>query len=336
MTLPKPPGWSIDHTRSLFFLGSCFAETLSSRLQACKFSVLANNHGIAFNPISISQALVHAATPGKAFDDATHVFEGHADKTIYHSWLHHTSFSRLTREAVVNNINAVNRDAQQHFTHTSVVFITLGTAFVHSLVATDGGFGAGVVANCHKQPSSLFRKSLLTVSDVVAALDAAISTAAASNPRIQVVLTVSPVRHTKEGLAENARSKAVLLLAAHELVDRHPGRVTYFPAFELFVDQLRDYRWYEADMIHPSPAAQTIVFDAFCDAFLNDRARAALKVVKAVQLDMGHRPTEHLAGSGAYRRHLARTLEKTEQAQHDFAGEIDFSSEIEWLKNRLQ
>ena len=327
----KPP-WTIEHSSPLYFLGSCFAETLSSRLQAFKFNVMANNHGIAFNPISLSQALIHAATPGKRFDGPRYVFADHRDPTVFHSWLHHSSFSRLSREAVVNHVDAVNRDAQAHFARTSVLFVTLGTAFVHYALEGD----VGVVANCHKQPASLFRKSLLTVNDVVEALDGAIKVAVASNPRLQVVLTVSPVRHTKEGLPENARSKAVLLLAAHELVDKYPSTITYFPAYELFMDQLRDYRWYDVDMIHPSAAAQAVAFDAFCDTYLSDRARAAIKVIKAIHLDVGHRPTEHLAGSDAYLRHLARTLEKTEQAQRDFAGEVDFSSEVAWLRERMQ
>ena len=317
----KKPHWSIDHTSPLFFLGSCFAETLSDTLAAKKFQIFANNHGILFNPVSLSTALRYAAT-GEKFDDDRHVFQDKLDTTIYHSWTHHSSFSSSSRAQLIEDINAKNVQAHCFMKQSEVLFLTLGTAFVHELSDST------IVANCHKQPAKLFNKRLLKLEEAVTALDDVLMD---MDPRLQVVITVSPVRHTREGVEENSRSKAVLLLTAHELVDKYPDRVRYFPTYELFIDELRDYRWYDADMLHPSKAAKKLVFDIFADTFLSDGAVSATKLIDSIHVDMQHRPL--LQKSLSYKRHLERTLAKTQQAQKEHY--VDFSKELETLQSIL-
>lgn len=319
----EKPLWSLDHNSRLFFLGSCFAETLSETLSRKKFQVFANSHGILFNPISIATAMMHATT-GAPFDyDSKYVFQDNVD--IFHSWLHHSSFSSSSYTALIESINAKNVQAHSFIKQSKVLFLTLGTAFIHELII-DGT----VVANCHKQPAKLFKKRLLTVADIVTALGSAI---AATNPLLQVVITVSPVRHTREGIVENSRSKAILLLAAHELVDKHPERVRYFPSYELFMDELRDYRWYDADMIHPSTAAQSMVFDIFAETFLSGDAISATKLIDSIHADIQHRP--FLQNSLPYRKHLERSLVKTQQAQKDLGDYVDLSEELDTLRSLL-
>ena len=333
VSFANKPSWSVNLNSNIFFLGSCFSETLSSILIRKKFKNVLVNHnmGITFNPISLADALLHAKNPDM-FDEK-HIFNDHLDSSVYHSWLHHGSFSQLNRQKLVDNICRTNQEAHRHLNNSNVLFITLGTSFVHALVSDP----TVIVNNCHKQPSSLFHKRLLKVDEIVQHFKVAIDGVMSINPTLQIVITVSPVRHTREGLVENSRSKSTLLLAAHELVDAYPSHISYFPSYEFFIDQLRDYRWYDGDdLIHPSKAAQELVFRAFADMYFSQRTHVAMKTIDAIQLDLHHRPTHSLRLSSSYRSHLERTLARIEKAQIDLADDsVDFQDEINQVHHQL-
>ena len=337
VTFTNKPTWSINHHSHLCFLGSCFSETLSNILVRKKFkNVMVNhNHGITFNPISLADALRHATTPD-IFNEK-HIFNDHLDSSVFHSWLHHGSFSQLNRQLLVETIERTNQEAHHHLTNCNVLFVTFGTSFVHAL-ASSSGDSTAIVNNCHKQPSALFHKRMLRVDEIVQHFKVAIDKVMSINPTLQIVITVSPVRHTREGLVENSRSKSILLLAAHELVDAYPTHISYFPSYEFFIDQLRDYRWYDGDdLIHPSKSAQELVFQAFANLYFSKRTHAVMKTIDAIQLDVNHRPTPSLRLSSSYQSHLERTLARIEKAQNDFSDDdIDFQNEIFQVRNQLK
>lgn len=186
------PTWSISHKSSLFFLGSCFSETLSSFLMQKKFNVLVNhNFGITFNPISLAEALRQATNP--AIFNEQMIFQDHLDSSLYHSWHHHGSYSQLDRQALVDVIKRTNQEAHEHLIDCNALYITFGTSFVHEL-ASDPTI---IVNNCHKQPSSLFHKRLLKVDEIVQKYKGVIEGVLSINPTLQIVITVSPVRHTR-------------------------------------------------------------------------------------------------------------------------------------------
>ena len=187
------PTWTISHKSSLFFSGSCFSETLSSFLLQKKFTKVMVNHnnGITFNPISLAESLRHATNP--AIFNEQMIFNDHLDSSMYHSWLHHGSFSQLNRQTLVDVIERTNQEAHRHLINCNVLFVTFGSSFVHTL-ASDPSV---MVNNCHKQPSSLFQKRLLTVDEIVQHFKKAIDGVLSINPTLQIVITVSPVRHTR-------------------------------------------------------------------------------------------------------------------------------------------
>jgi len=188
-------------------------------------------------------------------------------------------------------INTALATAHAHLLECDALFLTLGTAWAFTRAGE-------VVANCHKQPASIFSRRLVGADEITAALDLALEAAWAVRPELRVVLTISPVRHWKDGPIENSHSKATLVVAAHALAGRHGGgRVGYFPAYELMMDELRDYRFYTADMLHPSDTALEYIFEAFSGAYLGSDALARVHAVQSVRRAAQHRPMD--AGSVA-------------------------------------
>jgi hypothetical protein len=300
----------------IFLIGSCFTEHISSRLLQHKFRVFENPHGILFNPSSICNSIrdcIHRKTytEEELFDD----------QGIWSSWDFHSRFSHLEPGQALESMNSSVAVAHEALQSSKWIIITLGSAFVYQL-------GSGrVVANCHKAPSSLFTKRLLGPEEVMSGLDNIIHQLRVFSPGIQVLLTVSPVRHLREGLVENNRSKAVLIHCVHQLVSKFDD-IHYFPAYELVIDDLRDYRFYAEDMVHPNYQATRYVWDKFIEACISPASRQAVKEIQALRVSMAHKPLH--PGSPAHRAFL----QKQKIIAEDLAAKypyLDFSEETRYF-----
>ncbi|GAB4375959.1 MAG: GSCFA domain-containing protein [Salibacteraceae bacterium] len=273
--------FQIDHTQRLFLIGSCFTENIGERLKANKFVVNLNPFGILFNPFSIVVAFERMLSQRTyTADDLLQAGE------YWVSLDHHSRFSRRNRQESVEAINSSLRNGSETLRQAAVIFITLGTSWVYRHNNT-----GHIVANCHKLPASEFSKELLSAQDVHLTLRHIPQMLRANGLNPQVVFTVSPVRHLKDGFVENQRSKAQLISAVHAVVDEFEN-CHYFPAYELLMDDLRDYRFYASDMVHPSTQAVDYVWDHFKAAFFSDETRIICDEVRSVVQAAQHKPID--------------------------------------------
>jgi hypothetical protein len=273
------PGVKITPDHRILAIGSCFVTEMATRLTQRKFLVDQNPFGILFNPHSISTCLTYLVSGARVPDSC---FVQHDER--WHSLLHHGSFSRRTKKSLMDEINQVVEQSHAFLNQTDVVILTLGSAHLYRHKSTDI-----LVANCHKIPNQLFEKTLLRLDKIITELSLAMHKIRAIRPSVHFILSVSPVRYLKDGVIENQRSKARLLLACEQLVQSIPN-CDYFPAYELLVDDLRDYRFYAGDMIHPNQVAIDYIWDLFCTSYFSDQAQELSRQMEVLIRLMGHRP----------------------------------------------
>jgi hypothetical protein len=304
---------TISHHNGIAALGSCFAEHIGGRLQAYKFRVALNPFGILYNPASIAGALerLRSGRPYEAGELFLH-------QGLWHSFDHHGRYSFPDREQALEKINADLRDGAVALRQADRLLLTLGTAGVFVVQKT-----GRIAANCHKLPGDTFERRRMSVSEIADCLSPVFEQMKSESPDLRIVLTVSPVRHLREGFIENQRSKAALLLAVEELC-RSYDFAHYFPAYELLMDDLRDYRFYEADMVHPSPAAVDYIWEQFAGSYFTEETRRIIGAVQKLRTAAAHRPFH--PDSAAHRTFVERTLADMSELerQHPF---LDFSAE---------
>lgn len=276
----KPLEKRLTYKDSILFVGSCFADEIGSRCAERYFDTRVNPFGVLFNPCSISDCLgllegygINAEQCSFIPDDVIQTSGG------YCSFHHHGSMARPTAQEFLDNANKVLADASDFYYREGWVVVTLGTAFIY----TDKESG-NVVANCHKLPADRFERTMISADQVYDAL----SQYVAARPNRQWIFTVSPVRHLADGLHANTLSKATLHLGIEKLVNRYPN-AHYFPAYEILMDELRDYRFYADDMMHPTQQAADYIFERFMDFALADSDRSLLAEAEKVHGMMDHR-----------------------------------------------
>lgn len=307
-----PFGRRIDHTKCGLSVGSCFADNVAAKLIRAKFPLAANPFGVLFNPVSIADTLCRlgGGTPFTR-DDLTWTGD------VWCNFAFHGSFSSPRPAQALRAMNTALDEGGRALRDADYVIITFGTAWVYELTERPGC----VVANCHKFPAHMFARRRLAVGEIVARYDGLFEGPLAGK---HVIFTVSPVRHVKDGLAENTLSKAVLIEAVHELVARHEN-ADYFPAFEIVNDELRDYRFYAGDMVHPSDVAVEYIWERFGETALTARAREAAAWAGKVAAAMEHRPMK--PGTAAHGKFL-RSMEERITALAAQYPEVDFSREL--------
>ncbi len=315
--LPKKE-LEISYATKQMIMGSCFAENIGKRLVACKFPVLLNPFGILYNPLSIAAA-VRCIAGGELFTEQSHELVFHGER--WHSMLHHGDFSRGDKADVVSAVNGSICQARSFLSGLDLLTLTLGTAYVYRRKSDNM-----VVGNCHKIPGSEFTRSLLKVDEVVSAIAQAFEDVRRHSPEVKLLLTVSPIRHIRDGAHGNQVSKAVLLLAVEELKRCFPGKVFYFPAYEIVLDELRDYRFYAEDMIHPSDVAAGYVWDCFRASYFDAAADRLATQVEEITRALSHRPFDPC--SQAYKDFKSKLLLKIEEMIKKYPF-FDFSNEIE-------
>ena len=241
---------NLSYQSRLMLAGSCFADNISAYFENAKFSCLTNPFGTLYNPISIN-ALFDMIINRKVFtpDD---FFYSHG---LYSSYLLHSDLSNKDIDTAVANTNMALTESYNYLQQTSMLFITLGTAWVYYL-----NQNGKAVANCHKQNPNLFTRKLLSVEESTAALHKICTSVLSLNPDIRIVLTVSPIRHIADGATDNSLSKSTLLLSVNRIVNTF-ANAEYFPSYEIMIDELRDYRFYQENLTHPSKTAEQIIFE---------------------------------------------------------------------------
>lgn len=315
---PKSFAYKINHHDRLFLCGSCFTEQIGVKLSTHKFRTIDNPNGILFNPISIAKA-INSYVENKEYAEQDLFYFNE----LWGSWEHHTRFSDIDKSVCLRKINASQSTAHKFLQQADWLLLTLGSAFVYE---QENG---NVVANCHKVPTDKFNKKLLTISEVNVALENMIRLLKDFNPQLKIIFTISPVRHLRDGFVENNRSKAVLINAVHELVSLNQN-VFYFPAYELVIDDLRDYRFYAEDMVHPNYFATNYVWEKFINACIDEPSKALMKDIGVINAARSHKPFN--PKSEQHRRFLEQNLLKIKDIQDHFPY-IDFTEEIQYFQS---
>ena len=274
---PQAP-FKLDFASGIVSLGSCFADEIGRRLQESNFHIEVNPFGALYNPASIASALHRLIEDRPIEKDDLVKHEG-----LWHSWHHHGSFSHTTPGATLTACNSRIHHAHTALKEANLLMITFGTAWIFE-------HEGAVVANCHKLPPQLFTRRRMTVEEIVALWQPLLQELNAYYPHLNIMFSVSPIRHMADGAHGNQLSKGTLLLAADSVTDGE--RVVYFPAYEILMDELRDYRFYAEDMVHPSAQAVDYIWERFCDFVLADGERQTLlDNIKACRRSR-HRPME--------------------------------------------
>lgn len=275
----KSPSKKINYSDHIFLIGSCFTDHIGRRLEELKFSVLQNPNGILFDPHSVGKSLLYYID-NKQYKQAD-LFYLHE---LWQSWDHHSVFSAMDAEEAIQNINASQSKAHDYLKKTTWLIITLGSSFSYQLAES-----RLPVANCHRAPGQWFNKRLLSSNETEEYLCKTIDRLKVFNPGLQIIFTISPVRHIRDGVVENNRSKARLLEAVHCLVEKYT-HIHYFPAYELVIDVLRDYRFYDIDLVHPNYAATEFVFDKFEQSFITEEAQLLISEIRKISNAFKHKP----------------------------------------------
>ena len=272
----QPLEQTIRYGDGLLFLGSCFADEVGMICKGLGFNALVNPFGVLYNPVSVANA-IHRMANGRPFMSNEVIRVG---EEFYCAFSHNTAFWRPTEALFLEEANQSLAVAHAHFEKSKWIVVSLGTAWVYRYRET-----LEVVANCHKKPSSLFDRLRLTVPTMVTVLSDFVK----ANADKQFVFTVSPLRHLKDGLHESQLSKAALLLAVDEICQRF-ANAHYFPAYEIVMDELRDYRFYKEDMVHPTEQAVRHIWERFVDFAIDAKEKPAMKAASELKQMLHHRP----------------------------------------------
>lgn len=314
---------SITHKNKLMLVGSCFTENIGEKLRKHKFEIFENPNGILFNPVSASEVIINVIE-NKVYTEKD-LFEWNEG---FHSWQHHSRFSGTSIDDALQKINATTEAAHQFLKKADYILITLGSAWVYTLTEKAINATKGTVAaNNHKAPNDWFEKRLLRVDQAILVLATMLDKLGAFNPNIKIIFTISPVRHLREGHINNNRSKAVLIQAVHDLLEKLP-KLNYFPAYELVIDDLRDYRFYAEDLVHPNYYATQYVWEKFVDACMNEDTKKLMEEIAEIQTAFQHKPFN--PSSNQHLNFLKNYFTKTKQLQDQYSF-IDFNAELKYF-----
>ena len=315
--VPASP-FPISPTSKVLSLGSCFAQTIGSKMQTAKFDVLVNPFGTLFHPLNLAD-LLKQAIPAAPMNSAGIVER----EGVFVHYGAHSDVKGGSRAELEENYTRQMLRLHHALKEATHLVLTLGTAWIYQ----HKEFGR--VANCHKQAAALFEKKLSSLEELEKGLRPVLRFLTQLHPNLKIILTLSPVRHTKEGISENQLSKSLLRVLCAQL-EQQLEAVTYFPAYEIMVDELRDYRFYKSDLVHPSEEAENYIWEKWQQFSFSAETQQKVAEIQKIQLELAHRSFN--PDSEAHRKFLQNLLGKLERMQ----GEVDFSEEIQDVKSRLQ
>ena len=272
-------GW-LHHSDHVVLLGSCFSDNIGSKLHGALFNATVNPMGTLYNPMSIARGVQRLIT-GEPVAGQDLFMQG----GVWNSYDFHSRHSLPDKQATIDHMNRCIAQGHDALKQAQLLTITFGTAIVYRLKTT-----GEVVANCHKVPQHTFERKMASVSEMVQTLDTMLTRLHDFNQDLHIILTVSPIRHIADGLDANSLSKASLRVAIGEVIASHSDYCDYFPAFEIMIDDLRDYRFYTSDMVHPSDVAVEYIWQAFEATYLDDRSAQAVARCERIHKRLQHRP----------------------------------------------
>jgi len=290
----------IDYHSNILLLGSCFSDNIGKKLDYFKFQNLQNPFGILFQPKAIETLIVNAVQ-NKLYSEKDIFFYNEQ----WHSYDAHSKLSSSSKDDLLNQLNTQSALTKQQITNSSHIIITLGTGWVYRFIENNH-----FVANCHKVPQNQFSKELLLVDEVIESLESIIEAIKKINSNSIIIFTVSPVRHIKDGFVENTQSKAHLISAIHQVLSK---QIFYFPSYELMMDELRDYRFYAEDMIHPNQVAVNYIWEKFKSVWISEEAIKTMDDVDYVQKGLLHKPFN--PNSNAHQEFLKKIQEKVNKLE---------------------
>jgi hypothetical protein len=299
----------INYNSKIVLLGSCFSENIGNQLDYYKFQTTQNPFGILFHPIAIENLITNAINEKKYTEND--VFFNNEQ---YHSFDTHSSLSANNERDFLDNLNSSIKSTRKTLEEASHIIITLGTSWVYRYIESDQ-----IVANCHKVPQKKFLKEILSVDTISESLEAIILLIKSINKNASILFTVSPVRHIKDGFIENSQSKSHLITAIHQVIDKRKYNY-YFPSYEIMMDELRDYRFYAEDMIHPNKTTINYIWEKFMSTWFDVSANSTMKEIDIIQKGMLHKPFNPNS-----EKHL-QFLENLEQKKLKIMREYSFMS----------
>jgi hypothetical protein len=277
--LKKQPHNQIDYNSKVFLLGSCFSENIGNKFEYYKFQSKLNPFGISFHPLAIENLITRSINK-----------DYYTENDLYYvneQWCcldAHSKLNSASKDGLLLKLNTAIEQTNKQINESTHFIITLGTSWVYRHINSDK-----IVANCHKLPQKQFLKELLSVDQISESLEAIISLVRSINPKVNFIFTVSPVRHIKDGFVENTQSKSHLITAIHNVVESAP-QAYYFPSYEIMMDELRDYRFYDGDMLHPNEVAIDYIWDKFKSVWISDGMESIMQDVDTVQKGLKHKP----------------------------------------------
>lgn len=319
----KAPQTLIEHQDKILLIGSCFTEHMSARLVQGKWRTLSNPNGILFNPLSVADA-IHSYLEGRKYtvDQLFYLNE------LWNHWDFHSQFSNIHAETAAESMTNSIKQAHEFIQTADWIIITLGSSFQYFDQHIEGQ--CIPVANCHRAPGKWFEKRLLKIDEIINALQQALDAFIATNPKAKVIFTISPVRHIRDGVIENNRSKARLLEAVHTLVDEHSAFCYYFPAYELAIDVLRDYRFYDIDMVHPNYTCTQFIWEQFSQNYLSESAQSIWAIMREINTAYNHRT--RFPETDAHKKFLNNYYQKIKKLQsaYDY---LNFDEELAYFSS---
>lgn len=323
----KSPDTRISYRDKILLTGSCFTEHIGNSLSELKFSVLQNPNGILFDPRSVCNSLM-SYVDNKQYkkEDLFYLNE------VWNSWEHHSRFSNMNVDECLKGINGSQQQAHDFLKQADWLIITLGSSFSYRLTdeANNASSARGEgVANCHRAPSQWFNKHLLAIDEIISLLDKAYHRLKHFNSKLKIIFTISPVRHIRDGVIENNRSKARLIEAVHHMVNKFSG-LYYFPAYELVIDVLRDYRFYDIDMVHPNYPATEFVMEKFKEHFIDEESQQLMEEVRKIVIARKHKAFQ--PETNAHKNFLKAHFEKARELSFKYPF-INFEEELAYFKS---
>jgi hypothetical protein len=292
--------------KPVVMLGSCFTENIGTYLVQHLFNVTVNPFGVIYNPFSIRNAI-----EALMYKDSYNIEDLDRHNELWFSFDHYTKFSDPDQQKALHKINNSFERAKTLIKASDRLILTFGTAYIYTLKSN-----GRIVNNCHKIPAREFDRRRLTIREITDAYAELINKILSRQPGMQILFTVSPVRHLKDGFTENQRSKATLLLSIDELVQAFPGTCDYFPSYEIMMDDLRDYRFYDNDLVHPNEQGMTYISELFREHCLDAPARAAISALDPLIRTLNHRP-QHTT-TEAFRKLRTATQYQIRKLKNEF------------------
>jgi hypothetical protein len=316
-----PSAHKINHRSAILMIGSCFTEYIGTRMLEYKFDVDINPFGIVYNPMSVSQNL-EIILSGKKYVKAD--LHNYQDSWI--SFDHHSRFSFPEPEICLREINRRIEYSHSRINTIQCLIITFGTAWIYKIAES-----GKLVSNCHKIPASFFKRELVKIDDILPVYKKIIDRLIRVNPSIRIIFTVSPIRHWKDGPVQNTVSKSILILTIHELFKSF-NCIEYFPAYEIALDDLRDYRYYEEDMIHPNSQMTGYIWDKFCHTYFEDETFEIMKEIGKLKNALKHKPFR--PGTAKHIEFLNNQLDLVRRLKQKYPC-LNFSDEENYLEKQL-